>query len=163
MAAISYRLRVGTVCAVGWSAIVFAAVGGLRSEASTLFDFGPSTASFASVRVDTWGRWWAVMGYATGSQVAYSVVSGTISPYLSNVVRDHKTPRRDKGGYVQTQLLVQIYTLYHWLSGIMDVYLWMTLQLQFILPALIVDLALTLWFTDGYLRERAPALLDGGT
>ena len=161
-----YRLGVGTVCAVGWSCIVVVAVGGLSatesssSSSSSLVVLGPSNASFAGVSVNTWGRWWAVMTYATGSQVAYSIVSSTLSPYLSNVVRDHKTPRREKGNYLQTQLLLQAYTVYHWLSGIMDVYLWMTLQLQFIFPALAVDLALTAYFTHGYLVDRAPPLLE---
>jgi hypothetical protein len=93
------------------------------------------------------------MSYSVVSQVAYSVVSSTLSPYISNVIRDHKTPRSDKGSAVGAQALVQLYTLYHWMSSVFDVFLWITLQLQYIVPAIVTDLGLTLYFTRGYMRD----------
>jgi hypothetical protein len=102
------------------------------------------------------------MVYSVLSQVAYSVVSSTLSPYISNVIRDHKTPQSDKGSLVRAQVIVQLYTLYHWMSSIFDVFLWITLQVQYIVPAVITDLALTVHFTNRFMRRVDETLIDRG-
>lgn len=81
-----------------------------------------------------------------------SAISGTVSPYVSNVIRDHKTI--EKGPYAWNQCVVQVYTLYYWVSSILDVFLWVTLQAQFIAPSLVVDLCLTYYFTHRNLSVK---------
>lgn len=160
-----YRVALGATLSGTWSLGLLAAMVYFSSgEPSSFGRFGPSDdVVFGGMKIDTWAKWSFVMTYAVVSQIVYSVVSSTISPYVSNVIRDHKTPAREKGSYVRSQSLVQLYTLYHWLASIFDVFLWITMQLQYLLPALLTDLALTGYFTHGYLNPRgalASPILD---
>ena len=124
-------------------------------EPSSFSHWGPSdNVVFGGMKIDSWAKWSFVMTYSVASQVVYSVVSSTISPYINNVIEDHKTPLKDKGSYIKSQALVQLYTLYHWLSSIFDVFLWITMQLQYLLPALFTGLVLTCYFTHTYLKPR---------
>ena len=100
------------------------------------------------------------MIYSILSQVSYSVISSTISPYISNVIRDHKTPIEEKGTLIQAQSIVFVYTLYSWLTSILDVFLWITLQVQYIIPALLTDLILTIYFTNSYMKPLSSQLLE---
>lgn len=95
------------------------------------------------------------MTYATCSQAVYSTVSATLSPYISNVIRDHKTPRDQKGSAASVHMYLQIYTLFGWIGTVFDVFLYVTLQVQFILPAFLVDAAATAYFTRGYIAHEA--------
>jgi len=131
------------------------------TENDTMFlHFGPSHSTiFGGIRVDTWGKWALVMTYSCLSQAIESVVSNTLSPYIKNVIQDHKTSQTDKPRYMRGQLLIQIYTLYAWLSSVFDVFLWVTLQVQYMLPAMVADLCLTFAFSHGYLTRPAPNVL----
>ena len=77
------------------------------------------------------------------------------------IIRDYKTPLKDKPSYVRGQFIVQTYTTYHWLASIFDVFLWITLQLQYLLPAILTDLVLTSYFTHAYLAPSKPSLENG--
>ena len=37
-----------------------------------------------------------------------------------------------------------------------DVFLWMTLQIQFVIPGMVMDVGMTLFFTHGYLTRSPP-------
>tara|TARA_Y100000389_G_scaffold183785_1_gene201606 strand:- start:1451 stop:1741 length:291 start_codon:yes stop_codon:yes gene_type:complete len=94
------------------------------------------------------------------SQISYSIISSTLSPFISNVIRDYKTPIEDKGSIIRAQYLVSVYTFYYWISSIFDVFLWITMQLQFILPAIIIDLIITYRFTNNYMKQNNNPLLS---
>lgn len=152
-----YNTRIGTAFAGAWTFLLVGAIFFFgQADSDTMFvHWGPSNNTvFGGMRVDSWPRWAFVMSYSVLSQVVYSVVSNTLSPYVSNVIRDHKTPREDKGGYTRGQLLVQLYTAYHWLSSIFDVFLWITLQLQYLAPAILTDLVLTWFLTRSYFSHN---------
>ena len=74
--------------------------------------WGPSNVKFAGFKIDNWGRWYLVMGYSMFSQISYSIVSSTLRPFISNVIRDYKTPIEDKGSLIRAQYLVSVYTFY---------------------------------------------------
>ena len=42
-------------------------------------------------------------------------------------------------------VFVQVYTLYSWITSVFDVFSWVTLQIQYLVPALIMDVAATLF------------------
>ena len=157
MSTAAYRVGFGCAVAGAWAAVL---VGGISyfaaggTDGAGFLHWGPSEVRFGGMTVDTWPRWAAVMAYSVCSQAAYGTVSATLSPYVSNVLRDHKTPPSAKGPYVRAQAIMQLYTLFHWLASVFDVFLWITLQLQYILPAVLVDLVLTGYFTHGYLVPR---------
>lgn len=157
----AYRPQLGCAVASIWCAILFVAIAIFSTIDSTtdFLHFGPSNVQFAGIRINTWTRWAAVMSYSILSQFCYSIVSTTISPYISNVIRDHKTPREDKGSMMHAQFVVSIYTLYHWLSSIFDVFLWITLQLQYIVPAIVIDIGLAVIFTREYMNSKTISTL----
>lgn len=149
-----YKLRVGVLFAVLWTVALLGGTVFFSATDDRFFTWGPSDTRFAGIPISTWPRWAAVMTYSVLSQVAYSVVQSTVRPYISNVIRDHKTPPDEKGSMLGAQLLVQLYTLFHWAGSLFDVFLWITVQPQFIVPALLVDLILTAHFTRGYMTEN---------
>ena len=61
--------------------------------------------------------------------------------------------------YLRAQFIVELYTFYHWISSIFDVFYRITLQVQYLVPAITMDLILTAYFTHGYLK--APSSNDG--
>lgn len=81
-----------------------------------------------------------------------SIVSATLNPYVSNVIKDHKTI--NKGSFIIAHLIVQSRAIFHWLNEIGHIYLWITMQIQFILPALIVDLIIRFFTTERYLKSQ---------
>lgn len=166
MTALPYRPKLGCGVALGWTAIVIVTtIVNACSEQDTMFlHFGPSPNTiFGGIRVDTWPKWGAVMTYATLSQTIDSIVGNTIRPYVRNVIRDHKTPVDDKPQYTSGQLYVQIYTIYSWITSVFDVFLWVTLQIQYLIPAMAMDIVATSYFTHVYLthvpRAATPPLL----
>lgn len=150
-----YRVRLGTAVVSAWSAVLLVGLSYASvydHDAGTRFlHWGPSDAQFGPLRINTWPRWGAVLAYSITSQVVSSIASATLSPYVSNVIRDYKTPRAKKGTWCQAQGIVFAYTLVGWVTGVLDVFVWVTLQVQFILPALLADLALTAAYTHSYL------------
>ena len=151
----NYNVKLGTFCSGIWSLLIIGGLTFIIIESETDFMcFGPSDVKFAGFKVNTWSRWVIVMNYSVFSQIIYTVTSSTSSPYISNVIRDHKTPIKDKGSKLEAQIIVFIYTLCYWLSSIMDVFLWITLQMQYIVPALLTDLLITIYFTDKYMRPK---------
>ena len=146
-----YFIKTATLCASSWSILLISGIAYFTTDNKTDFlHWGPSDVKFGGLIIDTWSKWLFVMCYSIFSQVIYSIVSSNLSPYISNVIRDYKTPKQDKGKYINCQIIVQIYSLYHWLSNIFDVFLWITLQLQYLVPAIITDLILTLYFTHNF-------------
>lgn len=148
-----YKIKIGIIVAGSWSLCIITGVSVIASDIDTDFlHWGPSDVIFAGFRVNTWTKWIFVISYSVLSQVAYTIVNATVSPYITNVIRDHKTPIEEKGTKLNAQIIVFTYTLFYWLSSILDVFLWITLQLQYILPALLTDLLITIYFTDSYMK-----------
>ena len=149
-----YKIKIGIIVAGSWSICIIAGVYVIASDINTEFlQWGPSDVIFAGFRVNTWTRWGFVISYSVLSQVAYTIVNSSVLPYITNVIRDHKTPIEEKGTKLNAQIIVFTYTLFYWLSSILDVFLWITLQLQYILPALLTDLLITIYFTNSYMTE----------
>ena len=141
----------GTSCALCVVAIIVLAVVDPETDFLT---WGPSPGvRFVGVTLETWPRWGCVMLYSLLSQVAQSIVYASLSPWMSNVVRDHKTPLSgDLFAYVQ--LIAVVYNVFQWLIGILDTFLWITAQLQFLIPALASDVIISVWTTRSFLRAK---------
>lgn len=157
-----YHIRTGAVAGGTWCAFLCVATVAFAihdRDATEFLRVGPSHTTFAGVRVDSWGRWALVMTYSLLSQVVDSVVEATLAPYITNVIRDHKTPRVQKGTVWGAHGIVLVYTLYQWLSSVFDVFLWITMQLQYMVPAIVVDLCLTVYFTNTYLHDDGQVLV----
>ena len=156
-----YKIWLGSSVCVIWSSFL---IGGIVvfifNDESDFLIWGPSDVKFAGFIINNWLRWYLVMGYSIFSQISYSIVSSTLRPFISNVIRDYKTPIEDKGSLIRAQYLVSVYTFYYWIASIFDVFLWITMQLQFILPAILIDLTITYRFTNNYMKQNNNPLLS---
>ena len=149
-----YNICLGISIAGSWSIFLISGIYFFYLENnSKFFHFGPSEVIFGGFKINTWNRWYFVMNYSVLSQISQTIVSSNVSPYISNVIRDYKTPIKDKGSKINAQYIVLIYRLYYWLSSIFDIFLWITLQLQYIIPGIIIDLLLSIYFTNKYMSN----------
>ena len=148
----SYSLPLGILNA----AIVIVCVGGFLIASHDYTNFvilGPSPSiTFAGFVIDTWSRWTVVMLFSIVSQVSICINVNTLEPFITNVVRDHKSRRAM--GDVSSHTIVQLKTAYDWILGILNTNLWVTLQVQFLLTALLTDLAMTAVMTQHFLNEK---------
>jgi hypothetical protein len=146
-----YNIRLGLIVANLWSILLITTFIALSSSNDILFEIGPSEkVSFAGLKINTWNKWICVMIFSTISQVMDSIVGATLAPYVTNVIKDHKT--NNKGSFLIAHTIVQSRTIFNWLNEIGHIYLWFTMQLQFIFPALSVDLIIRYFTTERYLK-----------
>lgn len=144
------------ICGAGSAVLVIAvATIPIWCSNSDFLHFGPSSSvKFASVPIDTWTKWSVVITYSVLSQLAQSIVSATISPWVTNVIRDHKTPYN--GSWCVAQSVITVYNLFSWLVAVLDTFLWITSELQYLAPALVTDLVIGMFTTHTYLRRKLP-------
>lgn len=107
---------------------------------------------FAGYTIDTWERWTYVMAFSIVSQISISINVNTLEPYITNVVRDHKTHRL--GDPRHSHLIVQLKTSYDWILGILNTSLWVTLQVQFLLAGLLTDLVVSAVMTQRFMDAK---------
>jgi len=147
-----YMIRPMAIVGCAWVLAIVVMIGFLSSEDANFFRLGPGATSFLQFRIDTWFKWGLVMSYSFFSQLVNSLMSSTISSFITNVIRDHKSPW--EGPVIYGQLIALVYKLYYWINDICDVFLVLTLQLQYWIPALIADLIVSVWTTHSYLRDK---------
>lgn len=154
-----YQVRMGIGISLGTGAIVIVCMTTMAYvDAHTNFlTWGPDeNVSFVGFPISSWTRWFALMMYSLTSQIAQSLVSTTLSPWMSNVVRDHKT-EIPRGNYCTILFVAIAYNLFGWLVGILDIFVYITCQLQYLLPALISDVCITIFTTHRFVRAKETA------
>lgn len=135
-----------------WSVIVICMIGLLSDGNKDILHFGPGENKFIHLKIDNWGRWSFVMLYSFFSQLVNSLINSTIYPFITNVIRDYKSPYDGSVSYAQ--FIAVIYKLYYWFNEICDLFLVLTLQVQYWIPGLIADILVALWSTNRYLKEK---------
>lgn len=149
MQAVAYSLPLGVANAV---LVIVGVTLFLVGSHTNFVLLGPSPSIvFAGFTIDTWPRWSAVVAFSILSQVSICINVNTLEPYITNVVRDHKTTRVDPA---TAHAIVQLKTAYDWILGILNTSLWITLQVQFLGIALLTDLVVTAVMTRRFLREK---------
>lgn len=157
----SYSLSLG-VCNASVVVVCVAVFLVATRDATDFVVLGPSPSIiFAGFAIDTWSRWMAVMCFSVVSQVSICINVNTLEPFITNVVRDHKSTRVLSDATCHA--VVQLKTSYDWILGILNTNLWVTLQVQFLLTALLTDLVVTAVMTNRFLREKKsePLLVTG--
>lgn len=146
----AYHLNLGTANAA--AVVIFVGAFLLCSRTDFVW-FGPSEhIVFAGYVIDTWERWGCVMLFSVASQVSICINVNTLEPFITNVIRDHKSVRilSDATSYT----VVSLKTAYDWILGILNTNLWVTLQVQFLLTGLLTDLVVTFFMTRRFLRAK---------
>lgn len=117
---------------------------------ANFLSFGPSktAATFAGVSLDTWGKVLAVYGIS----FATSLVSGYYEiSYVSNFMEKLIDPElRVPFGFSTTISLVSVDKIVRAILNIINIFVIMTQQLQFIVPGLIANIIVA-WIDATYL------------
>ena len=146
----SYQLPLGIANASGVLVLV---TGFLWCSDNDFVIWGPDERiRFAGYTIDTWDRWTYVMLFSIVSQISISINVNTLEPYITNVVRDHKTVRPVSP--LHGHLVVQLKTSYDWILGILNTSLWVTLQVQFLLTGLLTDLVVSAIMTQRFMETK---------
>lgn len=153
----SYHLSLGVANASGMLVLVIVF---LSSSSTDFVIWGPDERiRFAGYSIDTWERWTCVMLFSIVSQVSISINVNTLEPYITNVVRDHKTLQVSSP--LHGHLVVQLKTSYDWVLGILNTSLWVTLQVQFLITGLVTDLVMNAIMTQRFIdAKKTDALLS---
>ena len=148
-----YHIRPMLVLGMIWILAIIAMISTLSSSDPGFFHFGPGKTTFLQFHVDTWTKWSIVMAYSFFSQLVNSLMNATVYPFITNVIRDHKAAWDGSESF--GQFIALVYKLYYWINDICDVFLILTLQLQYWIPGLIADVSVSLWTTHHYLRDKS--------
>ena len=160
-----YCIKTGLITCTLWCILLlvgFIYFVSTEKEINILY-FGPSEdIVFICFKINTWNRWTIVMMYSLFSQIIYTIISNTLRPYIKNVIQDHKTSNNDKPKKYIAHYINQIYTFYNWISHIFDIFLYLTIQIQFIIPSFLVDIVMTYYYTENYMKikEELPLFND---
>lgn len=93
------------------------------------------------------------MLYSVLSTCAQCYVSATLSPYITNVIRDHKTPFPVE--YERSACAtVVIKKQFEWLCSALDIFIYISAQVQFWIPAMISDILIAIHTTKNYIRIK---------
>ena len=144
-----YYIKPVLALAVIWTFFLFFIFSWFNAD-SQIYNVGPSESNF--LKINTWGKWSLVISYSFFSQIINSLVNATLYPFMTNVIKDHKTPW--EGAYGHVYFIVIVYKLYYWVHGICEIFLVLTLEFQYYLPALIADVAVGILMTRSYLADK---------
>ena len=141
-------ITISSIWMIGLGSII-----GVFGGHSDFFKFGPSNQTkFISFKVDNWGKWSLIILYSFLSQFIHSYINSTLYPFMTNVIRDYKSEWRDS--HFKAQIITLIYKLYYWFHDICEVFLVLTLQLQFYIPALIADVLAGMITTRKFIKHK---------
>ena len=147
-----YSLNKSVPITCVWLAIITTVFIYSGVESDDFFLFGPSDAMFVNMKIENWFKWSCIMMYSFLSQFVSSYTSTTISPYVANVVYDHKQDVKLNDNYVM--FIVVVLKLYEYVHFIMELFLTLCLQFQYYVPALLADLIITCRTTKDYLDRK---------
>ena len=147
-----YHVRSTLIVIYVWLTLIGVSTSSYNIIEGEFLHCGPGgNAYFITIPIDSWNKWTCVMTYSFFSQVIYSFVGITLSPFISNVVRDYKSPVSFSTKYVI--FVMFSYKLYQWFHEILEVFLTLTLQLQYYIPAIIADIVISICSTWDYNRK----------
>ena len=147
-----YHIKPIILCIYTWFIIITTSAKSNNITEGHFLHCGPGEAYFITIPINTWSKWCYVMIYSFFSQVIYSFVNITLSPFITNIIRNNKS---NAVLPMPTVLFIVFsYKVYRWVHEILDVFLTLTLQLQYYLPALIADVIITMFSTWKYNQKN---------
>lgn len=108
---------------------------------------------FLGIEIDSWTKVIIIMIYAFTSQIIRTYSYTIIKPWITNTIHDGKTHSLDVS-FAQVFFINNAYTIFNWLNRIVGIFLYFTLELQFILPEIIANLIVNNITTYYYLKTK---------
>tara|TARA_B100000902_G_scaffold7786_1_gene9891 strand:+ start:538 stop:1080 length:543 start_codon:yes stop_codon:yes gene_type:complete len=143
-----YNVKPTIIVIYVWTTAICLTINSHNIIKTTFLHWGPGDAYFITIPIDSWEKWTYLMIYSFFSQVVYSFVNITIAPFITNVIRDYKNNISLPQKYIL--IIVFSYKTYIWFHEILEVFLTLTLQLQFYLPAIIADIIISIFSAWDY-------------
>lgn len=148
-----YYIKHALILAILWIIFVIFLIIIYSSNNIIFLHFGPTNDSkFIIYEINTWTKWTLLMIYSFLSQFIHSILNSTLYSFIVNVVRDHKTIYNATIKY--PLLITIVYKIYYWINYICNIFLILTYQLQFYIPALIADIMVGIFITKKYLYYK---------
>ena len=148
-----YSVLSSLIISCSWIIVITLILSVYTSKKTNFLMFGPSNKTiFIDLKIDTWEKWFLTMVYSFLSQCVHSYINSTLYPFMVNVIRDYKSEWNDT--MFKAQMITLIYKLYYWFHEICEIFLVLTLQLQYYLPSLLADIIVGALTTRRYIKDK---------
>jgi len=107
----------------------------------------------ANIRINTWNKYVMVIFYIVFGQIVNTISNYTIHPFYDNVIRDYKTKTLP---YSKMRLMIlrSNYSIYKWIHGIVKIFVYLSLEVQFYILMMMTDLLIDLSLHWLYIRNK---------
>jgi hypothetical protein len=142
----------------GWVFVFIIILGFMGAFNERFLHFGPSTdpdtqAEFLGNPIDTWDK--AIMIYVLGflSAAFSTYYHGVFGAWMTNSVKDHKQKKLGMNKNLAT-ILITLDPIISSVNRILELFVTLTLQLQFLVPQLLGDIIATIYTSREYLSKK---------
>ena len=107
----------------------------------------------ADIKINTWHKYVAVIANIVIGQFINTLATYKIAPFYTNVVRDYKTKTIP---YSKLRLIIlrANYSIYYWIHGILRLFVYFSLELQFYIIMMGTDVLVDLIIHWNYLDKK---------
>ena len=107
----------------------------------------------ADIKINTWHKYVAVIANIVVGQIINTLSTYKIAPFYTNGVRDYKTKMIP---YTKERLIIlrANYSIYNWIHGILRLFVYFSLELQFYIIMMGTDVLVDLIIHWNYLDKK---------
>jgi hypothetical protein len=150
--------KYASIIVAAWTLLVIYGIYHLGGFNEKFLHFGPTTdpnkqSTFLNIKLDSWKKVIIVMVFSFFSQIFVTYGTQIIMPWITNIIQDPKTKTINVSKYV-AQFVSNSWYLVRLVNQILSVLVYVTMQLQFILPAIVGQIITTLLTTTHYLSTK---------
>lgn len=141
-----------------WVLIFVFILGFMGAFSKKFMHFGPSTdpetaSEFLGAHIDTWPKVIALYILGFISSIMHSYYSTVFGAWMMNTVKDDKTKTVNMNRKI-AYTLISIDPIISNINSILELFLTLTLQLQFLIPQLLGDLVASILVSHAYLKKK---------
>ena len=142
----------------GWIFIFIILLGFMGAFSDRFLHFGPSTdpetaAEFLGAHIDTWPKVIALYILGFFSSIMSSYYGTVFGAWMMNTVKDNKTKTVNMNKKV-AYILISLDPIISNINSILELFLTLTLQLQFLIPQLLGDILASIMVSRSFLSKK---------
>lgn len=141
-----------------WVLIFVFILGFMGAFSKKFMHFGPSTdpetaSEFLGAHIDTWPKVIALYILGFVSSIMHSYYSTVFGAWMINTVQDDKTKRVNMNRKI-AYTLISIDPIISNINSILELFLTLTLQLQFLIPQILGDIIASIVISRSFLSKK---------
>jgi len=141
-----------------WILIFVVILGYMGAFSDHFMQFGPSSdpklqAVFLGTHIDTWTKTIAIMILGFTSSMFSTYYYTVFGSWLTNTIRDHKA-KDLKMSWLKAMTLTTMNPLITGINGVLEFFVTLTMQLQFIFPQILGQVLTTIITTRSFLSKK---------